>query len=127
MTWSRAGARLWGGVAGSRGCVWAQGGFWARACPRGQAQGDPTRNPRRQRLDNGPTPAARRRRFQSQLPGQQRFTRVFPSLALIAREEGWRALYRGFVPKALRLGIGQSVGLVTFQVTAARLYARSST
>jgi solute carrier family 25 2-oxodicarboxylate transporter 21 len=52
---------------------------------------------------------------------------VFPSLALIAREEGWRALYRGFVPKALRLGIGQSVGLVTFQVTAARLYARSST
>jgi solute carrier family 25 2-oxodicarboxylate transporter 21 len=54
-------------------------------------------------------------RFQSQLPGQKQYTRVFPTLATIWREEGARALYKGFVPKALRLGIGQSVGLVTFQ------------
>lgn len=54
-------------------------------------------------------------RFQSQLPGQQRYTSVFPTLATIWREEGPQALYKGFVPKALRLGIGQSVGLVTFQ------------
>ncbi|KAF8067171.1 msrB [Scenedesmus sp. PABB004] len=54
-------------------------------------------------------------RFQSELPGQRRFTRVLPSLVTIAREEGPRALYRGFVPKALRLGIGQSVGLIMFE------------
>lgn len=54
-------------------------------------------------------------RFQSQLPDQKHYTRVFPALATIWREEGPRALYKGFVPKALRLGIGQSVGLVTFQ------------
>lgn len=40
---------------------------------------------------------------------------MFPSLALIAREEGYAALYKGFAPKALRLGVGQSVGLVVFQ------------
>jgi hypothetical protein len=34
-------------------------------------------------------------RFQSELPGARRFTRVFPSLATIAREEGPTALYRG--------------------------------
>lgn len=54
-------------------------------------------------------------RFQSQLPDQRKYTSVFPALATIAREEGLRALYKGFVPKALRLGIGQSVGLVMFQ------------
>ena len=66
-------------------------------------------------------------RFQAQAPDsgggggggglvqQRKYTRVWSSLAMIAREEGWRALYRGFVPKALRLGIGQSVGLITFQ------------
>lgn len=54
-------------------------------------------------------------RFQSQLPQQRRYTSVLPTLATIWREEGPRALYRGFVPKALRLGIGQSVGLLTFQ------------
>lgn len=54
-------------------------------------------------------------RFQSQLPGQEKYRRVFPTLATIAREEGLTALYKGFIPKALRLGIGQSVGLLTFQ------------
>lgn len=54
-------------------------------------------------------------RFQAQLPDHKKYTRVFPTLLTIWREEGPRALYKGFVPKALRLGIGQSVGLVTFQ------------
>jgi hypothetical protein len=40
---------------------------------------------------------------------------VFGTLAAIYREEGARALYKGFVPKALRLGVGQSVGLLCFQ------------
>jgi len=60
-------------------------------------------------------PCLASRRFQSQLPDQKRYTSVFPTLATIWREEGARALYKGFVPKALRLGIGQSVGLVTFR------------
>lgn len=55
------------------------------------------------------------RRFQAQLPDHKKYTCVFPTLLTIWREEGPRALYKGFVPKALRLGIGQSVGLVTFQ------------
>eukprot|EP00882_Tetradesmus_deserticola_P033312 GHRQ01038039.1.p4 GENE.GHRQ01038039.1~~GHRQ01038039.1.p4 ORF type:complete len:109 (-),score=42.66 GHRQ01038039.1:297-623(-) len=54
-------------------------------------------------------------RFQSQLPGQGKYRRVVPSLLAIGREEGLAALYKGFVPKALRLGIGQSVGLVMFE------------
>lgn len=49
------------------------------------------------------------RRFQSQLPDNRRYRRVFPTLAAIIREEGWRGVYRGFAPKALRLGIGQTV------------------
>jgi hypothetical protein len=51
---------------------------------------------------------------------------VFPSLATIAREEGVSALYRGFTAKALRLGIGQSVGLMTFQEALGVLGARHS-
>lgn len=40
---------------------------------------------------------------------------MLQSLRLIAAEEGPAALYRGFTPKALRLGIGQSVGLIMFE------------
>ena len=54
-------------------------------------------------------------RFQSQLPHQRKYTRVLPTLVTIYQEEGPRALYKGFIPKALRLGLGQSVGLVMFQ------------
>eukprot|EP00877_Chromochloris_zofingiensis_P010137 jgi/Chrzof1/5377/Cz16g00180.t1 len=53
--------------------------------------------------------------FQSQLPHQRKYRHVLPSLVTIAREEGVRALYRGFLPKAVRLGVGQSIGLVTFR------------
>jgi hypothetical protein len=55
------------------------------------------------------------RRFQSQLPGQAKYSSVLASLLMIQREEGLGALYKGFVPKALRLGIGQSVGLIMFE------------
>ena len=54
-------------------------------------------------------------RFQSQLPGNKKYTSIIGTLQTIAREEGPRALYRGFVPKALRLGIGQTIGLMTFK------------
>ncbi|KAF9516680.1 hypothetical protein BS47DRAFT_1340564 [Hydnum rufescens UP504] len=42
---------------------------------------------------------------------------TYPSLALIAREEGLRALYKGFVPKVLRLAPGGGVLLVVVEVT----------
>lgn len=40
--------------------------------------------------------------------------RVFPTLANIYREEGFRALYRGYVARILRLGPGGGVMLVAF-------------
>ena len=54
-------------------------------------------------------------RFQSQLPDARRYTSILSTLRTIAREEGPRALYKGFVPKALRLGLGQTIGLMTFK------------
>mmetsp|Transcript_2283 Transcript_2283/g.5111 ORF Transcript_2283/g.5111 Transcript_2283/m.5111 type:complete len:283 (+) Transcript_2283:59-907(+) len=54
-------------------------------------------------------------RFQSQLPTSRKYTSTFSTLATIYREEGPRSLYKGFVPKAVRLGVGQSIGLMTFQ------------
>ena len=54
-------------------------------------------------------------RFQSQLPDQRRYHSVLPTLMTITREEGLNSLYKGFVPKALRLGIGQTVGLIMFE------------
>jgi solute carrier family 25 2-oxodicarboxylate transporter 21 len=54
-------------------------------------------------------------RFQSQLPHQRKYSGVLATLVTIYQEEGPRALYKGFIPKALRLGIGQSVGLVMFE------------
>jgi len=64
-------------------------------------------------------------RVQSQLPGMRRYHGTFSALATIRREEGARALYKGFLPKALRLGLGQTIGLMTFKeimklVTAAK-------
>lgn len=54
-------------------------------------------------------------RFQSQLPHQRKYTGVFSTLATIYREEGPRAIYKGFAPKAIRLGLGQSIGLMVFK------------
>ena len=34
---------------------------------------------------------------------------------VLRREEGPAALYRGFLPKAIRLGIGQTIGLMVFK------------
>lgn len=52
-------------------------------------------------------------RIQNTLPGQTRLYRfTLPSLGIIAREEGWRALYKGFIPKVLRLAPGGGIMLV---------------
>lgn len=39
------------------------------------------------------------------------------TLSALHREEGAAGLYRGFVPKAIRLGLGQTIGLMTFKQT----------
>ncbi|KAG2483083.1 hypothetical protein HYH03_018024 [Edaphochlamys debaryana] len=66
-------------------------------------------------------------RFQALLP-QDRIARGYrftlPTLAAIYKAEGPRALYKGFVPKALRLGIGQTIGLMVFQKSLAAFGAQ---
>lgn len=53
-----------------------------------------------------------------QIPGQvPKYNWTFPSLALIAREEGVAALYSGFVPKVLRLAPGGGVLLLVVEFT----------
>ena len=57
-------------------------------------------------------------RVQSQLPatgGVIKYRGIASSLILIVREEGLQALYKGFLPKAIRLGVGQTVGLMCFK------------
>jgi solute carrier family 25 2-oxodicarboxylate transporter 21 len=59
-------------------------------------------------------------RVQNVLPGQTRkYHFTLPALATIAREEGWKALYKGFVPKVLRLGPGGGIMIVAFDFFAA--------
>lgn len=54
-------------------------------------------------------------RIQNTLPGEARkYNWSLPSLGLIYKEEGFKALYKGFVPKVLRLGPGGGILLVVF-------------
>ncbi|KAI5954423.1 hypothetical protein KGF54_002198 [Candida jiufengensis] len=46
--------------------------------------------------------------------GSQRYKWTYPSLAIVAKEEGFGALYKGFIPKVLRLGPGGGILLVVF-------------
>ncbi|ELR17214.1 mitochondrial 2oxodicarboxylate carrier 1, putative [Acanthamoeba castellanii str. Neff] len=58
-------------------------------------------------------------RIQNTLPGQpRRYTYTLPALATVAREEGFAALYKGFVPKVLRLAPGGGIMLVAFDFFA---------
>lgn len=36
-------------------------------------------------------------------------------MALVAREEGWRALYKGLLPKVMRLGPGGAIMLIVYE------------
>ncbi|KAI8069363.1 mitochondrial carrier domain-containing protein [Gongronella butleri] len=47
--------------------------------------------------------------------GPKKYNWAVPSLAIVAKEEGVAALYRGFAPKLLRLGPGGGVLLVVFE------------
>ncbi|CDR38403.1 CYFA0S02e01288g1_1 [Cyberlindnera fabianii] len=51
-------------------------------------------------------------------PGEVRkYNWAFPSLLTIYKEEGFAALYKGFLPKVLRLGPGGGILLVVFTAT----------
>ncbi|RUS31319.1 mitochondrial carrier domain-containing protein [Jimgerdemannia flammicorona] len=47
--------------------------------------------------------------------GPRKYNWALPSLVTIAREEGMGALYKGFLPKVLRLGPGGGILLVVFE------------
>jgi solute carrier family 25 2-oxodicarboxylate transporter 21 len=49
------------------------------------------------------------------VPGQlPKYNWAWPALGTVAREEGFSALYKGFLPKVLRLGPGGGILLVVF-------------
>jgi solute carrier family 25 (mitochondrial 2-oxodicarboxylate transporter), member 21 len=49
------------------------------------------------------------------VPGQTpKYNWAWPAVATVAREEGFSALYKGFLPKVLRLGPGGGILLVVF-------------
>jgi len=54
---------------------------------------------------------------------QPKYVWTIPSLITIAREEGPRALYKGFVPKVVRLGPGGGILLVVFNFVSNKLRA----
>ncbi|KAG7787185.1 hypothetical protein KL910_003847 [Ogataea haglerorum] len=47
----------------------------------------------------------------------RKYNWTLPSLALVIKEEGFSALYKGFLPKVLRLGPGGGILLVVFTQT----------
>jgi solute carrier family 25 2-oxodicarboxylate transporter 21 len=53
-------------------------------------------------------------RIQSQTTLPLKYNWTIPAVARIYREEGFKALYKGFVPKVLRLGPGGGILLVVF-------------
>ncbi|KNC47615.1 2-oxodicarboxylate carrier 2 [Thecamonas trahens ATCC 50062] len=65
-------------------------------------------------------------RFQAEVvvPGQApKYTSTLPSLVTIYREEGLSACYKGFAPKAIRMGIGGAVCMATFELVCFLLHA----
>lgn len=49
------------------------------------------------------------------IPGQIKYRTTCSSILLIAREEGFRALYKGLLPKILRLGPGGALLLLVYE------------
>lgn len=47
-------------------------------------------------------------------PGVIKYRSTLSSMAIVYREEGWRALYKGLLPKVLRLGPGGAIMLVVY-------------
>ena len=53
-------------------------------------------------------------RIQNQITAPFKYNWTLPAIYKIASEEGIKALYKGFVPKVLRLGPGGGILLVVF-------------
>lgn len=53
-------------------------------------------------------------RVQNQITAPFKYGWTIPAIAKIAKEEGAGALYKGFLPKVLRLGPGGGILLVVF-------------
>lgn len=49
------------------------------------------------------------------VPGQIKYKSTFKSILIVAREEGVPALYKGLVPKVMRLGPGGAIMLLVFE------------
>ncbi|XP_067011800.1 mitochondrial 2-oxodicarboxylate carrier [Anabrus simplex] len=47
--------------------------------------------------------------------GEIKYRTTLSSMGIVYREEGWRALYKGLLPKVLRLGPGGAVMLVVYE------------
>ncbi|XP_014242843.1 mitochondrial 2-oxodicarboxylate carrier [Cimex lectularius] len=48
-------------------------------------------------------------------PGQIKYASTVDTMMIIYKEEGWRALYKGLVPKVMRLGPGGAIMLVVYE------------
>nr|CAD7455914.1 unnamed protein product [Timema tahoe]CAD7586975.1 unnamed protein product [Timema genevievae] len=48
------------------------------------------------------------------VPGEIKYRSTLGSLLIVYKEEGWRALYKGLVPKVMRLGPGGAIMLVVY-------------
>ncbi|KAK1739225.1 mitochondrial carrier protein [Skeletonema marinoi] len=65
-----------------------------------------------------PTPQDSKSRIQAQCPNSKssmEYTSTIQALMKIGRTEGLTALYKGFQPKALRMGIGGAVAVTAFE------------
>jgi solute carrier family 25 2-oxodicarboxylate transporter 21 len=52
------------------------------------------------------------------IPGQERkYKHTLSTLVQIYREEGLSAVYKGFQPKAIRMGLGGAVAMSSFELT----------
>lgn len=58
------------------------------------------------------------------VPGQIKYRTTFGAMALVAREEGFAALYKGLLPKVLRLGPGGAIMLLVYEYTYEYLQER---
>jgi len=56
--------------------------------------------------------------------GVIKYRTTLGSMAIVYREEGWRALYKGLLPKVLRLGPGGAIMLVVYDYVYQYLTAR---
>ncbi|ORZ10505.1 mitochondrial carrier domain-containing protein [Absidia repens] len=67
---------------------------------------------------NAPTDVVKSRIQSFTGSGPRKYNWTLPSIMLIGKEEGIRSLYRGFVPKVLRLGPGGGILLVVYDTVS---------